>query len=91
MPLPSQPPWGYTAHTPAAGCCVGGEYRWKSGSERAAVTPVCVYVGGRGEGVCVCACACVCVRVCVRVGGCGWVHVSVFVCVVCGVCGGVWV
>ena len=45
VPLPCQPLQGYTVHTPAVGCYVGGGSRWRRGNERAAVTPVCMCVG----------------------------------------------
>lgn len=73
MPLPCQPPQGYTVHTPAVGCYVGGGSRWRKGNERAAVTPVCMCVkcvwGGEVCGCgCVSGCGCMCVHACVHTG-----------------------
>ena len=69
VPLPCQPPQGYTVHTPAVGCYVGGGSRWRRGSERAAVTPVCMCVkcvwGGEVCGCgCVSGCGCMCACIC---------------------------
>ena len=55
MPLSYQPPWGHTAHIPAAGCSDGGG-SWRREGERGAAIPV---------SVCVSECECVCVCVCV--------------------------
>ena len=75
VPLPCQPPQGYTVHTPAVGCYVGGGSRWRRGNERAAATPVCMCVEcvwGRGMGVWM--------HVHVCVGGCVWVGGYVCAC-----------
>jgi len=41
VPLSYQPPWGHTAHIPAAGRSGGGG-SWRRGGERGAAIPVSV-------------------------------------------------